>query len=166
LGTNNVGTWIDDLYICDGAGPTHNTFLGDVYVQSDFPVSNNNNTNWDIVGAGTAHEAVGNYNTASFIGSDAATADIRFNYDDVIGVPGVLGAGGWVLAKQNGPHCCNIEAGVYVTNTGQETELADVYVTPESTLFNSVSAFGPNGFQWTPEQFDLAEVYIRKTSGL
>jgi hypothetical protein len=56
-GGTNLGTNLDDIYICDGTGAANNNFLGDTRIYSLYPASAGNSTQW-TPSAGANYAAV------------------------------------------------------------------------------------------------------------
>ena len=84
IGDNTV---YDDIYICDGVGTTNNDFLGDVVVETLFPVSDGDLTDW-TTSTGNDHTALIDdapftavIDEADYVQSNGANALELFNYD-------------------------------------------------------------------------------------
>jgi len=52
---SNVGTWLDDVYICDTSGTTNNDFLGDIRVDTLYPNADGAFSAWTPSAVNGAH---------------------------------------------------------------------------------------------------------------
>jgi hypothetical protein len=67
------GIYIDDLYICNGAGSVNNDFLGDCSVQTLYPNGNGNYSQW----VGSDGDSVNNYQLVNEAGSPVTTTYVE-----------------------------------------------------------------------------------------
>ena len=84
LGNNTV---YDDIYVCDGTGTINNDFLGDVVVETLFPVSDGSFTAWTPSAGGPHVDLIDDapftavIDEADYVESNGANVLELFNYD-------------------------------------------------------------------------------------
>lgn len=82
--TSNYEMQIDDWYICNGAGSTHNTYLGNAQIRSIWPTSDGDSTEWGL-SEGTDHYALVDDNPINsdtdYTTADSTVSDL-FGYAD------------------------------------------------------------------------------------
>jgi hypothetical protein len=91
---SSAGDCLDDIYVCDGTGSSHNDFLGEVEIEAIFPSSDYGTCDWTC-STGTDHYALIDDNPpdadSTYISTDTVDHKDLFDYEDVSGDAGILG---------------------------------------------------------------------------
>jgi len=88
------GDCLDDIYVCDATGSSHNDFLGEVEIEAVFPSSDYGTCDWTC-STGTDHYALVDDNPpdddSTYISTDTVDHEDLFDYQDISGDAGILG---------------------------------------------------------------------------
>lgn len=87
--------WLDDLYVCNGAGAINNDFLGNMHVYALYPDGAGNSSDW-TANTGNNYECVGEAtvdNDVTYVESNTSNDVDLYTYDDIstdiIGIKGI-----------------------------------------------------------------------------
>ena len=90
----SAGDCLDDIYVCDSTGASHNDFLGEVEIEAIFPSSDYGTCDWTC-STGTDHYGLVDDNPpdddSTYISTDTVDHKDLFDYQDVSGDAGILG---------------------------------------------------------------------------
>lgn len=83
---------LDDVYICDGTGGTHNTFLGDNAILVLFPSADGRVDQWNFTGAASAYQTVNEHtpddDTSYAYDGPTTTVSDNFNRANAVNLGG------------------------------------------------------------------------------
>lgn len=152
------GIWfLDDLYICNGAGITNNTFLGDVSIRTLLPNAPGTTTQL------TPNTAVANWttvdetapNTTDFNSSTAAEQFDTYNFEDLPANGNVLGVNVWTYANKNDTGAQGVAP--MIRSGGVNYEGASVPLLTTYSYQQHRFETNPAGAAWTPATVNAAE---------
>lgn len=85
----NYSFFVDDIYVCDGAGASHNDFLGVQRVKALFPSANGDQNDW-TPSAGSNYECVDDPapSLTDYVATSTPDAVDLYQYQDVEGIAG------------------------------------------------------------------------------
>jgi len=127
--------WIDDLYICDGTGASHNDFLGDCRVDTLYPNGVGNAATFTPTGSANNWENVDDVPSdedSSYNASDTIGAIDSFAFTDISVLTSlVLGVQANLLARKDDAGTRTLRAIARVGGTnyeGSDLPLSDTYL--------------------------------------
>lgn len=152
--------WIDDLYICDGTGTTHNDFLGDCRIDTLYPngvgsaaqfTPTGSTTNWENV------DDVPSDEDSSYNASDAVGAMDSFVFTDLSALNStVLGVQANILARKDDAGSRTLRAIARADGAnyeGSDLPLGDTYLDQQQIWpINPATAAA-----WTEEDINATE---------
>lgn len=151
---------IDDLYVCDNTGATHNDFLGDCRVDCVFPGADGSNSQF-IPSTGTSHFALVDEttpNTTDYNESNTVGHRDTYNMQDLAAVTGTI------YAVQTHVAALKADAGYRslksVVKSGSTTQTASPVALATSVAYdNQLFVNDPNtGAAWTESAVNAIEV--------
>lgn len=154
----------DDVYICDTAGSTNNTPLGDVRVQAILPNGNGNSS----VLVGSDGNSTDNYllvdestpNTADYVESSTPGDKDTYAY------PNLTPTSGTVYGVQVLPYAAKTDAGTRSIVTvarlsGTEADSAVATLSTTATYYPDIRETKPGGGAWSVSDVNSAEFGVK-----
>lgn len=169
FGQGSLGTpnWLyDDLYLCNGAGATNNTFLGDVSVETLLPNGNGYSSQF----VGSDGNSTDNYllvdeappNTTDYVGSPTVGQVDAYEFTNVVGATAIVGvqAHGYCTKSASGTRQGRLLTRPVTTN------YAGADFAPNTTTYSAANAIAlwdinpQTSAAWTPTEVNDSEFGI------
>lgn len=153
--------YFDDLYICDGTGSSHNTFLGDCKVMALVPSGAGASTQW-TPSAGANYECVDDATPDSdttYVSSATAGHKDTYALGDLSGSGTILGVQSSYFARKDDAGSRTVKS-VVRSGAGAESNGASVSVSDTYVYYIDLHATEPGGAAWTVAKVNDAQVGV------
>lgn len=158
---------VDDLYVCDTSGSTNNDFLGDIRVDTLFPTSDGNYTQF-TPSTGTSHYQLVDESTPNTTDyNDGSTVGDRDSYGmgDLSALTSSTVYGVQVSVAINKDDAGSKSAATFVRSSGTNGDGSSVALGTSQVIVTQVFEQNPNGpAAWTDTTVNAAEVGVKVTA--